>query len=232
MSQKYLLAILSLTGLLLASCAPAATPFAPPPAPTVTARPEQLEPLVVPSPTALATEALTPTPEPFALNLTPLPTETAIPTLQLPTEAPRQTVLQAWDGRPTYLADSNPDYYFRVEFDPNAWALTLDYYGAPSLVHRAIRNCIIAPTTGHGLPPNATVSQEVRKIGEIDYQISAVSLNGVRQSVIYTGGDGRILSAFQVSLDERPDQCLLEAEAVLGTLSSVPISEATPIATP
>ena len=234
MSHKCLLAILCLTSLLLASCAPAPT-SAPPPAPTATPRLEQLQPLIVASPTAVegtATETLTATPEPFALDLTPLPSETALPTLQIPTEAARAPVLQIWDGLPTYLADSNPNYYFRVEFDPNAWALTTDYYGSPSLVHRAIRNCIISPTAGHGLPPDATVSQDVRKLGDIKYQISTVSVNGVEQSVTYTGGDGRVLTAFQVSVEERPDQCLLEAETVLGTLTSVPISQATPLSTP
>jgi hypothetical protein len=236
MSHKCLLAILSLTGVLLASCAAMPTAVVPPPAPTATAQPEQLlQPQVLSSPTAAlpsATEALTSTPEPFALNLTPLPTETPLPTLEIPTVAPRAPVLEAWDGLPTYLADSAPGYYFRVLFDPDAWALTTDYYGAPALVHRAIRNCIIAPTAGHGLPPNATVSQEVRRIDAISYQISTISLNEVRQSVTYTGGDGRILTAFQVTLDERPDQCLQEAELVLGTLTSLRISEATPIATP
>jgi hypothetical protein len=54
----------------------------------------------------------------------------------------------------------------------------------------------------------------------------------VQQSVTYTAGDGRIYTAFQVSVEERPDQCLLEAETVLSTLTSVPESQATPIATP
>lgn len=235
MSHKPLLAIFSLVGLLLASCAPASTSVAPPPPPTATARIEPLQPQLLSSPTTIEstqTEALTSTPEPFALDLTPLPSETALPTLQLPTEPARAPVRQAWDGLPTYLADSVPGYYFRVQFDPSAWALTTDYYGSPALAHRAIRNCIISPTAGHGLPPNATVAQDVRRIEAISYQISAVSVNGVEQSVTYTGGDGRILTAFQVSLDERPDQCLLEAEIVLGTLTSIPISQATPIATP
>jgi hypothetical protein len=235
MSHKSLLAILSLTGLLLASCAALPTAFVPPPAPTETARPPEqlLQPQALPSPTAvLPAETPTFTAEPFALDLTPLPTETALPTLEIPTVAPRSPALVAWDGLPTYLADSAPGYYFRVLFDPDAWALTTDYYGAPALVHRAIRNCIISPTAGHGLPPNATVVQDMRKIGPISYQISTVSLNDARQSVSYTGGDGRILTAFQVSLDERPDQCLLEAETVFGTLTSVPVAAATPISTP
>ncbi len=233
MSHKCLLAILSLTGLLLASCAAIPTAVFPPPAPTATFRPFQ--PLVLPSPTAVQptpSEALTPTPEPFALDLTPLPTETALPTLEIPTVAPRAPALEVWDGVPTYLADSQPGYDFRVQYDRDAWALTTDSYGAPALVHRAIRNCIMSPAAGHGLPPNAAVVQDVRKIEAIRYQISTVSVNGVRQSVIYTGGDGRILTGFQVSLDERPDQCVLEAETVLGTLASVPTSQATPTITP
>ncbi len=236
MSHKGLLAILTLTSVLLAACAPAATAFAPPPAPTATARVEPLlQPQVVSSPTVVvgtATGTSTSTPEPFALDLTPRPSETPLPTLELPTVAARAPTLQAWDGLPTYLADSRPGYYFRVLFDPNAWALTTDSYGFPSLAHRAIRNCIISPTAGHGLPPNATVTQELRKIEAIRYQISTISVNDVKQSVMYTGGDGRVLTQFQVSLDERPDQCLLEAETVLGTLTSVPISQATPISTP
>ncbi len=236
MSCKCLLAILTSASVLLAACAPAAPTMAPPPAPTATARVEPLlQPQALSSPTVVegtATETLTATPEPFALDLTPLPSETPLPTLEIPSEVAHPPVLGVWDGLPTYLADSNPGYYFRVEFDPNAWALTTDYYGSPSLVHRAIRNCIISPTAGHGLPPNASVTQEMRKINGISYQVSTVSVNGVNQSVTYTGGDGRILTAFQVSLEERPDQCILEAETVLGTLTSIPISQATPISTP
>lgn len=233
MPQKVLIALLALTALLLASCAALPTSTVAP-LPTSTTRPLLVEPQVRASSTANPpTEpGLTSTAEPFVLDLTPLPSETPLPTLEIPTEAAHPPVLQVWDGLPTYLADSAPGYYFRVEFDPNAWALTTDFYGAPSLVHRAIRNCIISPTAGRGLPPNASVEQKVRRINGVSYQISTVAVNGVQQSVTYTGGDGRVLTAFQVMLDERPDQCLLEAEVVLGTLTSVPISEATPIATP
>jgi hypothetical protein len=235
MSRRSLIAILSLTGLLLAACGRAAT--ATPPAPPRNTPQPQLVPLLVPSATGQAiettpTEVVTSTAEPFVLNLTPLPSQTPLPTLELPTEVSRPPVLQVWDGLPTYLADSNPSYYFRVSFDPEAWALTTDFYGSPALAHRAITNCIISPAAGHGLPPNATVDQEMRRIHGISYQISTVSINGVKQAAIYTAGDGRIFTAFQVSVEDRPDQCLLEAETVLGTLTSVAISEATPIATP
>jgi hypothetical protein len=155
-----------------------------------------------------------------------------LPTLVLPTEPARIPSVQAWDGLPTYPAESHPGYYFRVQFDPQSWALTTDQYGAPALAHRAITNCIVSPTQGRGLPLNATAEQEIRKIGDISYQISSVSVNGVKQSATYSGGDGRIYTAFQVAVEDRPDQCLLEAETVLGTLTSIPVSEATPIATP
>ncbi len=235
MWHKPVMAILSLVTVLLAACAPASTAM---PIPVATDTPERvlIGSQVVASPTevsaATPTPAETATPVPFVLDLTPLPTESPIPTLELPTEVARPPALQAWDGLPTYLADSTPGYDFRVLFDPQAWALAIDAFGAPALVHRAITNCIISPTTGRGLPPNATVQQETRKINGISYQISAISLNGTQQSVIYTGGDGRILTAFEVALEAEPSQCLLEAETVLGTLESVPASQATPIATP
>jgi hypothetical protein len=235
MSRTTLIAIPLVAGLLLAGCAPAAATA--PAAPTRTSETQPLVPQVLSSPMASANDStptteVTSTPGLFELNLTPLPTETAIPTLELPTEAPRSPAVQVWDGLPTYPSESRPDYYFRVEFDPDAWALTTDAFGSPALAHRAITSCIISPTQGRGLPPDAAVDHEVRRIGGISYQISTASVNGVKQSVTYAAGDGRIFTAFQVSVEDRPDQCLLEAETVLGTLTSVQVSDATPIATP
>ncbi len=202
--------------------------------PTETAPPKAFAPLVMATPTAqpAPTDTLTPTSAPFVLDLTPLPTETPLPTVEIPTEAARLPALEVWDGAPTYPADSNPDYYFRVSFDPAAWALTVDNFGLPALAHRAITGCVLSPTVGRGLPPNAAAQHEVRRINGISYQVTTVDLNGVIQSVTYVGGDGRIYTAFQLSLQDRPDQCTQEAEVVLGTLTSVPISQATPVATP
>ena len=234
MFRRMELVIAVFLGCWAAACAPAAATLTAAPTPTG----QQLfAPQVLASP-VLQTNADTPVPEAtatpgeFVLDLTPVPTDTALPTLELPTEAVRAPALQEWDGLPTYPAESRPDYYFRVEFDPSAWALTTDNFGFPALAHRAIANCIIAPTQGRGLPPDAAVDHEVRRIGGISYQISSASVNGIKQSVTYAAGDGRIFTAFQVSLADRPDECLAEAETVLGTLTSVQVSEATPIATP
>ena len=234
-SRRRVLAFASVVGLWMAGCAPAAATA--PAAPSATAPEQSLAPLVQASPVtqlgeATATEVVTPTPGPFVLNLTPVPTETPLPTLELPTEAPRLPALEAWDGLPTYPAESRPDYFFRVRFDPQAWALTTDAFGSPALAHRSIANCIISPTEGRGLPPNATVDHEMRRIGGISYQISTVSADGVKQSATYVAGDGRIYTAFQVAVQDSPEQCLQEAETVLATLTSVQVSEATPIATP
>ena len=57
-------------------------------------------------------------------------------------------------------------------------------------------------------------------------------MNGVKQFVNYTGGDGNILTAFEVSFQDQADQCLTDAETVLAELKSVAITQATPIATP
>ena len=181
---------------------------------------------VAPSPTATLTS------QPFSLQFTPVPTETPLPTLELPTLSANRPVLQIWDGVPTYLADSQPGFDFRIRFDPDVWALTTDQFGSPAIGHRSIQACIISPASGQGTPLNVTVEQEVRKVGTVRYQISTAYLNGVKQFVNYTGGDGTILTTFQVSFQDPADQCLSDAETVLATLTSVSVSQATPSATP
>lgn len=233
---KGLLVALAVAGLLAAGCSALAPSFAPP-LPTSTSAIKPLEGLLAASPTAAFTPTpaatQTPTGAPFVLELTPLPTETALPTVEIPTEVARPPAVGVWDGLPTYPAESDPNYYFRLSFDPDAWALTVDNFGMPALAHRAITNCVLAPTVGRGLPPNAAAQHETRRINGITYQITTVmDTTGVRQSVTYVGGDGRIYTGFQLSLEERPDQCITEAEVVLGTLTSVPVFQATPIATP
>jgi len=52
--------------------------------------------------------------------------------------------------------------------------------------------------------------------------------NGTLKFVTYTGGDGRIITAFEVSFGEQLDECLADAVTVLSTLTSVPVSQATP----
>lgn len=221
----------------LAACGPS---FAATPAPSPAASPQALAPQSLeaqtqipeatltsaPAPQATATEA------PFELNFTPQPTETPLPTLALPTEAAFLPSVQAWDGLPTYLADSKPDYYFRLRYDPTVWALTTDNFGSPALGHREIPDCMIAPASGRGLPLNVTAEHDTRHLGSIQFQIDTVYVDGIRQFVVYTGGNGTIFTAFQVSFEDQADACLADAEDVLSTLTSVPVSQATPIATP
>ncbi len=177
-------------------------------------------------------EAATPTAGEFVLNLTPLATETALPTLALPTRSLFAGTFEVWDGSPTYPADSQPGFYFRLRYDPGTWALTTDQYGFPTLGHRSIAGCTITPTGGRGLPLNGTVNHEVRRINGVSFQVNTAYINGVRQFVTYVGGDGVIYTAFQVSFGDQVDQCLADAEAVLGSLKNVSIYEATPIPTP
>jgi hypothetical protein len=174
----------------------------------------------------------TQSPEPFALDLTPLPSPTALPTIELPTQPVLPALPQSWDGLPTYPADSRPGFFFRVQFDPQVWALTFDQFGSSVLANRAIGQCLITPAAGQGLPMNATVEHNLRRIGNVAYQIDTASLNGERQFVTYNGGDGVVFTAFKVSFKDQADACLAAAEQVLATLSSVAASEATPLATP
>lgn len=209
---------LLLLSLSLVSCgAPSATQelFAP----TQEIQPT-LEPTIPPLPQ-------TPTREP---TVTPsvTPTETPLPPLELPTEIPSAPSLLAWDGVPTYLGDSQPGYAFRVLYNPEVWALTEDQFGFPALAHRAIPYCVISVTSGRGLPLNISVEQDILYTKTVTFYVGAAYENGVKKFVTYTGGDGVIFTAFQVSFEEQSDRCLADAEAVLTTLRSVPSFQATP----
>ena len=203
--------------LLLASCAGAAPTQDVPPEPTQPLLPEKTP---TPEPTSTAV--------PTQTEVLPTPTETPLPTLDLPTEMPEAPSLLAWDGTPTYLGDSQPGFDFRVFYDPELWALTEDQFGYPALGHRAIPYCVISVTSGRGLPANITVEQDILHTDTVTFSVSTVYENGVRKFVTYTGGDGRIITAFQVSFEDAADECLADTLTVLTTLQSVPVSQATP----
>lgn len=156
------------------------------------------------------------------------PTDTPLPTLVLPTEAVNAPAQMVWDGVPTYPGESTPGYSFRVSYDPDLWALTTDQFGFPALAHRQVPACVISVTSGRGLPGDMTVEHDILHIGKVSFDVSKVSENGVLKFVTYVGGDGTIITGFQVSFEQLADECLLDAQTVLATLRSVPVSQATP----
>ena len=156
------------------------------------------------------------------------PTETPLPPLELPSPVANPPALLAWDGTPTYLGDSKPDYLFRVRYDPEIWALTTDSYGYPAIAHRGIEYCVIAPAFGRGLPSNTTVEHDIRKFGVVEFEVNTVFRGGVRQSVTYLGGDTNIYTGFEVTFAENANLSLQQAEVVLATFTSVKLTQATP----
>ncbi len=206
--------------LVLISCspaAPAATEFA------ATEAPEATEPPATEAPTE------PPAAQPQATQALLISTDTPLPTLDLPTEAVNAPAQMVWDGVPTYLGESTPGYLFRATYDPDLWALTTDQFGFPALAHRQVPACVISVTSGRGLPGNMSVEHEILQAGNITFDVGNVYENGVLTFVTYTGGDGTIITGFQVSFEELADECLLDAETVLATLRSVPVSQATPL---
>lgn len=207
-----------------------------------------------PAATEAPTEAAAESPEPVAGDLstataillfptsTPPPTirpaptqtftETPLPTLELPTEVTNAPALMVWDGVPTYLGDSTPGFDFRVTYDPDLWAVTTDQFGFATLAHRVISGCVISVTAGRGLPPNVSVEHEILRTEAVMFDVATAFENGVKKFVTYTGGDGNIITAFEVSFVEDSEACIADAVAVLSTLRSVPASRATPTATP
>ncbi|MGZ9165300.1 MAG: hypothetical protein ACXW4U_09000 [Anaerolineales bacterium] len=222
--------IILMIALVITSCGAAVPAVTEAPAAT-----EQLPPVTEPpafqsleAPTRQPAIVETSTSAPTPTRVLPTPTDTPLPTLELPTEAVNAPVRMVWDGTPTYLGDSEPGYSFRVTYDPDLWALTTDQMGFPALAHRNITACIITPTSGRGLPANTTVEHDVLDTDTITLDVSVVSENGVKKFVTYTGGDGRIVTAFEVVFEEQMDECLADAVTVLSTLTSVPVSRATP----
>lgn len=214
--------------LLLTACGGAAP--APTEAPIVTEEPAATEspvqPLVAETlPTTEPSQTFTPEPT-YTPSTTP--TETPFPPLELPTEAVNAPVRMVWDGNPTYLGDSTPGYSFRVTYDPDLWALTSDQFGFPALAHRNIEYCVIAVTSGRGLPANVSIEHDVLYTDNVTFDVGAAYESGVKKFVTYTGGDGKIITGFEVSFQDQVDTCLADAVTVLSTLKSVPVSQATP----
>ena len=180
-------------------------------------------PTLAPTNTPISTSTPAPT-----TTLVTTPTETPLPPLVLPTEAVNAPASQVWDGAPTYPGDSLPGFSLRVTYAPDVWALTTDQFGFPALGHRTIPNCVISVTSGRGLPPNMSVEHEMLQVEDMTFDVGLAYENGVKKFVTFTGGDGTIITAFEVSFDEESDACVREAVTVISTLKSVPVSQATP----
>ena len=230
---RRIILILILT-LVISSCgAPPAPTQAPPteaPATQAPTEPQAIQSLEVPTKQPSAVD--TSTPVPTATSVLPTRTDTPLPTLALPTEVTNAPAKMVWDGTPTYLAESTPGYSFRVSYDPDLWAVTTDQFGFPALAHRNIPDCVISVTSGRGLPLNMTVDHDVLYTDKVTFDVGKVYENGVLKFVTYTGSDKIITTGFEVDFKEQADQCLADAVAVLSTLTSIPVSQATPTLTP
>jgi hypothetical protein len=140
-----------------------------------------------------------------------------------------EPAFDVWDGLPTYLADSQPGFYFRVKYNPRIWAQTPDSFGQPALSHREIDYCILSPAQARGLTPGLQVEHDIRQLGNLFFEVNTAMQSGVRQFVSYQATDTVIFTGFRVDFVDRIDECLVDAETVLATLTSVPQSEATPV---
>jgi len=216
--------IILILSLLIASCGAAATQASVEPSQEVAPEPTNKPLLPENTPTVEPTSTLEPTPT----KILPTPTDTPLPPLELPTEIPNAPSLLAWDGTPTYLGDSKPGYDFRVYYDPETWALTEDQFGFPAIGHRNIPYCVISVSSGRGLPLNISVEQDILYTDKLTLYVGTAYEDGVKKFVTYTGGDGTIITGFEVSFEEQSDQCITDAVTVITTLQSIPSSRATP----
>lgn len=179
-------------------------------------------------PAATASNTAAPTPVPPTSTPAATPTETLLPPLELPTLSLNPPVLAAWDGTPTYLADSRPGYAFRIRYDSEKWGLVTDPFGQPALGHRSIPYCTITPTEGRGLPPGLRIEHEVIYPEKLSIDVGRAYQDNVLTFVTYQVSDGTILTGFVVNFQEQSEACLEDALVVITGLQSVPVSQATP----
>jgi hypothetical protein len=224
--------LILVSALIITSCAGAPAATEPPPATEAPAtEPPATEPPAFQSleaPTRMPSVVDTATPIPVPTQIISTQTETPLPTLELPTEVTNPPARMVWDGIPTYPGDSTPGFAFRVSYDPEFWAVTTDQFGFPALAHRTISGCVISADSGRGLPATTIVEHEMVNFDTVSFDIATVSENGVKKFVTYTGGDGTVITGFVVDFTEDIETCLAAAVGVLSTLTSVPVSRATP----
>jgi hypothetical protein len=106
--------------------------------------------------------------------------------------------------------------------------LTTDQFGFPALAHRMIPGCIISVASGRGLPLSMTVEHDMLNLTDVTFDVGNVFENGELKFVTYTGGNGTIITGFQVDFEEQANECRAYAFAVISSLTSVPASQATP----
>jgi hypothetical protein len=174
------------------------------------------EPTLTPLPTPELLTATSTPPVPASAT----PTVTLLPPLVLPTGIPGAPASQPWIDTPSYPVQSGEQLLFRVYYDPYLWAYTQDQYGFPALANRQIPYCQIAKTRGRGLSPGWTVDHGTQQIGQLDFEVSRVSENGQLKFINYFGGY-KIYTGFEVSFEERADDCVWDAEVVLTTLQTL-----------
>lgn len=185
----------------------------PPPSPL-----PQATPTLLSTPTPTHTPTITPIPSPTAT-----PTDTPLPPLVAPTLEPFAPLRAFWQGEPVYAADSKPGYLFQLEYATLDWGMSVDYSGQPALVHRRLPGCFVTVAPPRGLPPGVRVETFQKNLGEITFDVNIVrDADGNIQLVMLTGGDGNILTAFQVETGPEAEACLQAVETLLSTLRSVP----------
>ncbi len=179
---------------------------------------------VLPLSTPTLPPTLTPTFPPPTPTTTssPTPTDTPLPPLIAPTLEPLAPAHATWQGEPVYQAESKPGYLFQIEYKTAEWGLSVDYSGQPAMVHRTLQGCYIVAVIPRGLPPRVQVETLSMTFGDVTFDISIVrNEQGNIETAILTGGDGNILTAFQVQTGENPEACLQAVEKLLSTLKSV-----------
>lgn len=197
----------------------------------VTVQPSFTPAIILPSPSNPSTS--TPNPTITTIPFFGTPVETQLPELELPTLPVNGPSRMSWTGLPTYPVETDGNFLFRVDYDPASWAQTRGNFGGNVLASRVIPFCVITPINNNELPVAWKVDHQTRILGSTVFDVHTAILQDAAQFVTFIGGDGNILTSFQVTFKGNGQECLNQSEIVIASLRSfASIPTPTPSAAP
>jgi hypothetical protein len=88
-----------------------------------------------------------------------------------------------------------------------------------ALQHRDIAGCILHDNLGRGTPPSWERQVSNRVIGSLEYHVEAWTDTAAQTPVLrvyqYPAGEPGVGTRIELAIDQRPDECIQSAEAVL-----------------
>ena len=121
-----------------------------------------------------------------------------------------------------------------LRYDADEWEKRIEFPDQPqnskgepveALQHRSIAGCILRDNLGRGTPPSWERQVTNRMIGSLDYHVEAWTDTAAQTPVLrvyqYPSGEPGVGTRIELVIDQRPEECIQSAEAVLAASSDL-----------